>query len=174
MTAPDASALSHLQPSAVEKTPRIEWVDAAKGIGIILVVIGHAIVGLRDGALILQDGAFHMLLFFFLPGIFIAKRVARGALSSSESSTFKLRKAYLGGGGKAISNVFSYLGIKTLPIDFIHVMFVAGRRIALNKILRVDNVYAILFFASVMGIAGPLVIKKIAHRLKISSQIGLA
>lgn len=91
MTAPDASALSHLQPSAVEKTPRIEWVDAAKGIGIILVVIGHAIVG------------------------------------------------------KAISNVFAYLGIKTLPIDFIHVMFVAGRRIALNKILRVDNLYAILF-----------------------------
>ncbi|CAH0351837.1 acyltransferase family protein [Aquabacterium sp. CECT 9606] len=343
MTVLEVNTPPNLQPRAVEKAPRIEWVDAAKGIGIILVVVGHAIVGLRDGALISPDSvlaivlkliySFHMPLFFFLSGIFIAKRVASGAWAFSKSSTIKLGKAYLiwlpvqmlmlslagslankpfngqvfdyvsilwepkynfwfiyalllmnimsalvmprlgagimiasclllyslaqwmklppmfwgicwfapyyglgiifglhpvklninrltlilaailltaiwlylayeirqrgialwalstfgtaitgsmatvlwiGGSGKAISNLFAYLGREALPIYLIHVMFVAGTRIALHKILHVDNVYAILFFASVMGIAGPLVIKKIADRLKISSQIGLA
>ena len=322
---------------------RIEWVDAAKGIGIILVVIGHAIVGLRDGALIPKDGtltyilkliySFHMPLFFFLSGIFIAKRVASGALAFSKTSTTKLGKAYLiwlpvqmlilglagslankpfdgslfdyiailwtprynfwfiyalllmnlmsalvlprlgataviitslllyslaqwiklppmlwglcwfapyyavgvlfgihlvqvkltrpimiaaatvftvawfyianelqkrgvslwaiatfgtaitgtiatllwvGVIGKSVSNALAYLGKEALPIYLIHVIFTAGTRIIVNKILHVSDEYLILVLSSVAGIVGPLVIKKMADRLKISSQIGLA
>lgn len=322
---------------------RIEWVDAAKGVGIILVVIGHAIVGLRDGSLIPKDGtlayilnliySFHMPLFFFLSGIFIARRVASGAFEFSKSSTTKLGKAYLiwlpvqmlmlglagslankpmdsslfdfisilweprynfwfiyalilmnilsalvmpnfgvtalivaslllyslahwikfppflwglcwfaphyavgviyglhpvqaklgrpallvaaaivtaiwfyiaselqtrgvslwqistvataitgtaatllwvGASNRNISSALAYLGREALPIYLIHVMFTAGTRIVINKILHIDNEYVILVLSSIAGIAGPLLIKKTADRMKISSQIGLA
>ena len=343
MSISEVSAPPSLQPKTAEKAPRIEWVDAAKGIGIILVVIGHAIVGLRDSALAPPDSiliyvhyliySFHMPLFFFLSGIFIAKRVANGALAFSKSSTTKLGKAYiiwlpiqmlmlglagslankpldgqiidyvsilwepkynfwfiyalllmnilsalilpkLGAGvmmvscvllyslaqwiklpamlwglfwfapyyglgivfglhpikfnanrftlivaaiaftaawlyiaqqlhqqgvslwaistfataatgsmatllwvgvsGKKISNVLSYLGRESLTIYLIHVIFTAGTRIIMDKFLHITNIYTLLLFATCIGIAAPLIIKKIADRLKISSQIGLA
>lgn len=332
-----------LQSSISGKGARIEWVDAAKGVGILLVVIGHAIAGLKDGTLVSADSllvyihyliySFHMPLFFFLSGIFIAKRVASGALDFSKSSTIKLGKAYLiwlpaqmlalslagslankpvdintfdyisiiweprsnfwfiyallimnafsaltlpklgagvmlilcllfysitqwttvppmlwgffcfapyygfglifglhpiklktnksvltlgavavtliwlymaqklheqdvhawsiptfstaiagsiaallwiGISGGKTSNYFAYLGRESLPIYLIHITFTAGTRIIMDKILHIEDAYVILIFATFIGIAGPLVIKKIADRLKISSQIGLA
>lgn len=62
-----------------EKTPRLFAIDSAKGIGILLVVFGHAWRGLM-GAGLVPDGplfrtvdfavyAFHMPLFFFLSGL---------------------------------------------------------------------------------------------------------
>lgn len=48
---------------------RIEWVDIAKGIGIILVVIGHMVKG--NGIVGQSIWAFHMPLFFFLSGMFM-------------------------------------------------------------------------------------------------------
>lgn len=66
---------------------RITWVDHAKGIGILLVVFGHALRGLL-AAEILPDTptwrfvdawiyAFHMPLFFFLSGLFILSSTRR-------------------------------------------------------------------------------------------------
>lgn len=49
---------------------RIEWVDTAKGISIILVIIGHANFQEPIRAIIYS---FHMPLFFFLSGLFINK-----------------------------------------------------------------------------------------------------
>ena len=46
---------------------RIKWVDIAKGIGIILVIVGHTIA-LEYSAPIYT---FHMPLFFFLSGLFL-------------------------------------------------------------------------------------------------------
>lgn len=46
---------------------RIEWLDSAKAIGIILVIIGH--IPFRPNALNVWLGSFHMPLFFFLAGI---------------------------------------------------------------------------------------------------------
>lgn len=64
---------------------RTGWIDAAKGLGIVLVVIGHAIGGLRDANLLASNDAlltvfyliytFHMPLFFFLSGMFVEKRL---------------------------------------------------------------------------------------------------
>lgn len=48
---------------------RIEWVDIAKGFGIILVVIGHMVKG--NGIVGQYIWAFHMPLFFFLSGMFM-------------------------------------------------------------------------------------------------------
>ena len=62
---------------------RVDWVDIAKGLGIILVVFGHVIRGLVNGNVWMWtttshfiDGwiyAFHMPLFFFLSGLFLVR-----------------------------------------------------------------------------------------------------
>lgn len=66
---------------------RLGWIDAAKGIGILLVVYGHAVDGLYAARMI--DAAsplmtsfyavytFHMPLFFFLSGLLVERRVLR-------------------------------------------------------------------------------------------------
>jgi fucose 4-O-acetylase-like acetyltransferase len=73
---------------------RRPWIDAARGLGIVLVVLGHAIVGLVDAGLLAREGfwwslyfllyAFHMPLFFLLSGLFasrLAGRPGAGALA---------------------------------------------------------------------------------------------
>jgi len=82
-------AASVTAPAGQAATPaRIAWVDAARGAGIILVVIGHALGGLIDSAIgadllgfrqaFFAIYTFHMPLFFVLTGLLIGKRVARG------------------------------------------------------------------------------------------------
>jgi fucose 4-O-acetylase-like acetyltransferase len=75
------------QPAAPVKH-RLEWVDCAKGIGIVLVVVGHVWHGLFQAGLGARDGfehfqvdliyAFHMPLFFFLSGLFIERSAQKG------------------------------------------------------------------------------------------------
>lgn len=71
---------------------RIGWIDLAKGVGIILVVFGHVIVGMRAAGLGSENTwmvlaqkvvySFHMPLFFFLAGLNVEhslrKRGAKG------------------------------------------------------------------------------------------------
>jgi fucose 4-O-acetylase-like acetyltransferase len=81
------SALAMHSAQAAPVTARQDWVDAAKGLGILLVVLGHAIVGVRDAGLSAPDSAllglhftiytFHMPLFFLLAGLFVPRRVER-------------------------------------------------------------------------------------------------
>ncbi len=81
-----------MSPSAQARTP---WVDTAKGVGIILVVVGHTLRGL-DGSGVLPAGwkfvdawiyAFHMPLFFFLAGLFLEHSTRRplGAFIDSKA-----------------------------------------------------------------------------------------
>lgn len=66
---------------------REQWVDYAKGIGIILVVIGHVNRGLDSSGIFLSNSffklfdsiiySFHMPLFFFLSGIFFIKSIEK-------------------------------------------------------------------------------------------------
>jgi fucose 4-O-acetylase-like acetyltransferase len=70
---------------------RLAWVDTARGIGIILVVYGHALRGhMVSGAYDpawhadIQDDviyAFHMPLFFFLAGLFAQRSLAKGTMA---------------------------------------------------------------------------------------------
>ena len=72
---------------APERAGRLDWVDISKGIGILLVVYGHATGGLILARLLPGDGVaaasfyaiytFHMPLFFFLSGVFVPVRIAR-------------------------------------------------------------------------------------------------
>lgn len=66
---------------------RLEWVDIARGIGIFLVVVGHALRGLAASGIgpptpakqVADDWiyAFHMPLFFVLSGLFLGRAAAR-------------------------------------------------------------------------------------------------
>lgn len=67
---------------------RIEWIDSARGLAILLVVFGHAAGGLIDAAgpgsmpalrtLFLAIYTFHMPIFFFLSGLFVERRIEQG------------------------------------------------------------------------------------------------
>lgn len=67
---------------------RIHWLDSARGFGIILVVFGHALGGLIDSPLGINQNAFrqmffaiytyHMPLFFLLSGLLVTKRLENG------------------------------------------------------------------------------------------------
>lgn len=51
------------------KSNRIEWIDICKGIGIILVVIGHTGIGQISPSIYNYIYSFHMPLFYFLSGL---------------------------------------------------------------------------------------------------------
>lgn len=67
---------------------RIDWIDSARGVGIVLVVIGHAIGGLINSPLgkgqfdlrlaFLAIYTFHMPLFLMLSGLLVGQRLERG------------------------------------------------------------------------------------------------
>ena len=71
-------------------TGRVNWIDAAKGTGIILVVIGHTLRGLESANILSFVGdfgrvdaaiyAFHMPLMFMLSGLFIHKAYPKAGL----------------------------------------------------------------------------------------------
>ncbi len=68
---------------------RLDWVDLAKGIGILLVVFGHVWRGLESGHFPIRAGlysgvddwiySFHMPLFFVLSGLFAGRSAARSS-----------------------------------------------------------------------------------------------
>lgn len=84
----DGQSSEKIDSSAYVKQLRLNWIDYAKGIGIILVVYDHVMSNLRfSGSGIDQTfydysykliTSFHMPLFFFLSGLFIEKSLAKG------------------------------------------------------------------------------------------------
>lgn len=68
---------------AKDAVGRVEWVDGAKGVGIILVVIGHTLRGLESARILSFQGyfgqidhaiySFHMPLMFLVSGLFLYK-----------------------------------------------------------------------------------------------------
>ncbi len=75
--------------SRVKAHVRVGWIDAIKGIGILLVVLGHVIKGLETSGILRRTPfvafldewiySFHMPLFFFVAGLFLANRAKRGS-----------------------------------------------------------------------------------------------
>jgi acyltransferase len=71
---------------------RVEWVDTAKGLGIFLVVLGHALPGSDIATTVIWS--FHMPLFFFLSG-FTAKPWTPGGTPSLARGLKSLAVPYL-------------------------------------------------------------------------------
>jgi fucose 4-O-acetylase-like acetyltransferase len=103
---------------AMSGKQRLDWVDSAKGIGIVLVVYGHVARGLEHGGIFahsrlyrLVDASiysFHMPLFFFLSGLFF--------LSSFRKQGIGLLRSKVG------SIVYPYLFWSVLQLGFKMVM----------------------------------------------------
>jgi fucose 4-O-acetylase-like acetyltransferase len=84
---------------------RTEWVDVAKGMGILIVVIGHSMGGLLSARLFAPDSGwatafyliytFHMPLFFVLAGLFVRQRVAGDADAFVRSAFTRIAWPYL-------------------------------------------------------------------------------
>lgn len=51
--------------SAINTNSREPWIDCARGIAILLVIVGHTVSGVLSGAIY----SFHMPLFFIFSGI---------------------------------------------------------------------------------------------------------
>jgi fucose 4-O-acetylase-like acetyltransferase len=75
-------------PTTTEKaTPRLDWVDYAKGIGIFFVVLGHSLKGLSKSYILPETSwslglehwiySFHMPLFFILAGLFVERSLRK-------------------------------------------------------------------------------------------------
>ena len=105
---PVSPPLRDLPPAAragVAATARAEWVDVAKGMGIVLVVFGHAIDGLLAARLVDAQGgwatsyfavySFHMPLFFLLAGLFVSQRLAADATGFVHSAFVRIAWPYL-------------------------------------------------------------------------------
>jgi fucose 4-O-acetylase-like acetyltransferase len=85
---PADAALEAAASSTPPPRARVPWLDAIKGLGILLVVIGHTLGGLIDSpAGRGQSGwrdiffliyVFHMPLFFLLAGVLVTARIDRG------------------------------------------------------------------------------------------------
>ena len=83
---------------------RADWIDAAKGIGILLVVFGHVVGGLRDAGLLPQDSefstlfylvyTFHMPMFFLLSGVFVERRLAKSRADFLHSTLGRIAWPY--------------------------------------------------------------------------------
>lgn len=86
--------------SVMSNNKRLEWIDYARGIGIILVVYAHLLssafragIPINPNFYAISDSviySFHMPLFFFLSGIFVTKSITRRGIKG-----FVIQKSYL-------------------------------------------------------------------------------
>lgn len=96
-----------------EKALHYDWVDAAKGLGIIFVVLGHAIADTMPNAPIFGKifqiiYSFHMPLFFFLSGFCGIKALQKRQLHEKE--------AYILERFKRLMIPYLFVGICYIPI----------------------------------------------------------
>jgi fucose 4-O-acetylase-like acetyltransferase len=61
--------MTSVNPTTHSQRARIEWIDAAKGLGILLIVIGHVYSVADPSPLYVFLYAFHVPLFFFIAGL---------------------------------------------------------------------------------------------------------
>jgi fucose 4-O-acetylase-like acetyltransferase len=72
----------------------------------------------------------------------------------------------------SMNPVLGYLGRRSLPIYVMHVIFTAGARIALVKVVGLNNPALTLGAIFLTGLVGPLIAYEIAVRLRITRLLG--
>ncbi|MGM9552426.1 MAG: acyltransferase family protein [Clostridia bacterium] len=141
--------------------PYFKWVNTARGIGIILVVMGHALtdtLGAADGSIskLLFDliYSFHMPLFFFLSGFVGAKAMDMYILKDKANYIFsrfkRLMIPYFFVGALYIplklvlsSEVNTKIDFQTLPFDFL---------VGYNPNYQLWTLYALFISAAIIAI----------------------
>lgn len=99
---------------------RIEWLDIAKAISIILVVLGHAGHAYLD----IYLGWFRMPLFFFLSGVLFKPVVMKSFISWTTNKSFRMMLPYFMY-GVVIFIIFNFQQLETLP-GHIYNLFYGG------------------------------------------------
>lgn len=105
---------------------RVAYLDVARGIGILLVVLGHCIGGVHAAGLV-SDGSpawfsfyliysFHMPLFFFLAGVFVEARIVSRPGHFAATAVMRIAYPYFLWG--AVQTAFSILaaGVVNNPV----------------------------------------------------------
>lgn len=82
-----------------QNSKRVEWIDTAKGIGLILVILGH----LKIDYLSAWIYTFHMPLFFFLSGVVFSGHKMQFESGDTKGSTSKIGIAIIGAGRVGVS-----------------------------------------------------------------------
>lgn len=73
----------------------------------------------------------------------------------------------------AVSRMMGYLGRRTMAIFVLHVLFIAGTRIVLSRIMPQADPLLLLGACSLSGLLGPLTVYTLARRLTASRALGL-
>lgn len=157
------------------RVSRLNWVDTAKGLGIILVVVGHALRGLIQSNIMESTQttrfvdawiyAFHIPLFFFLSGLFLLKSTTRPWLEFAWDKIRVLAYPYFVWStvtlmiksqlGTVVNQPYGLSDVLLLlykPIDqfwFLYVLFVLTLSISILLKLRVRP-WAILIVAALV------------------------
>lgn len=106
---------------------RVAWIDAARGLAIILVAFAHAAGGLIDAAgpgtlaalryLFLAIYTFHMPLFFFLSGLFVEQRWEKGTAAFLKQLAVTIVYAYFLWSIVQYSLIYALGSIVNHPVD---------------------------------------------------------
>ncbi|MET0251762.1 MAG: acyltransferase [Novosphingobium sp.] len=106
---------------------RLDWLDAAKGIGIVLVVLGHAMGGLMDvpgaasnaamQALFFVVYTFHMPLFFFLAAVLVPRRLEKSPQQFARSLGTRVIYPYLLWSVIQFSVIFAAGSLVNSPVE---------------------------------------------------------
>ena len=122
------SALDGRLPPAPQAEARVTWLDAARGVGIVLVVLGHSLGGLMSGGYASFDGpfgaafvliySFHMPLFFALSAMFLPDRLDRSYRRIAESALVRIAYPYLVWGTIQFLVIASLGRIVNTPVPF--------------------------------------------------------
>jgi fucose 4-O-acetylase-like acetyltransferase len=154
---------------------RLNWVDTAKGLGIMLVVVGHVIRGLVSADLMEWTPAarfadawiysFHMPLFFFLTGLFLCRSASKMSLADFVSDKARviaypyvvwstitvLLKSALGSVPNTPRELSDLFRLAYAPMEqywFLYVLFVLT--VVIGILLRLMSPWLVLVIAMVV------------------------
>lgn len=119
----DTNRLTAIKPVA----DRIAWLDASRGLGIILVVTFHAVGGMLQAGLLSREGflsdafyvvyTFHMPFFFYISGLLLKDRLQKSPKLLVSSSVKKLLYPYFLWGYIQVLIIFSLGKLVNSPIS---------------------------------------------------------
>ena len=124
-------SVEHAPSPPVPGKARYVWIDAARGIGITLVVFGHATGGLIAARLIPPHAllatvffviySFHMPLFFFVSGLLSPARIARGQYSFLTSLLPTIVLPYFLWSAVQLATVLTASSVVNAPLPYVSI-----------------------------------------------------
>ncbi len=125
---------------------RWDWVDSAKGIGIMLVVYGHVLATAQYAAISFEA---------------ITNRQSLGAILLACVGIAVVV------GIASRSSLFAFIGRYSMEIFLMHVIFGSGIRVLMQKGFAMEALLPHLLIGSVLGILLPILAVKVIHRMKL-------